>query len=179
MDCSMPGFPVLHHLPKLAQTHVHSMFPSIWVFSNESTTVCATREDWFPLKLTDLISLLSKGFSRVFSSTTIGKHQFFSAQPSWWSNCHIHTWLLEKPKFWLDESLLEKQCLCFFIMLSRFVTAFLPRRKCLLISWLGSPSAVILEPKKIKFVTVSIFPIFLPWSDGTGCHDLSLLNVES
>ena len=60
-----------------------------------------------------------------------------------------------------------------FNMLSRFVIAFLPRSKCLLISWLQSPSAVILEPKKIKSVTVSIIsPICLPWSDGTGCHVL-------
>ena len=63
-------------------------------------------------------------------------------------------------------------------MLSRLVIAFLPRSKCLLISWLQSPSAVILEPKKIKSVTVSIVPIYLPCSDGTGCHDLQFLNVE-
>ena len=51
----------------------------------------------FPLGLTDLISLLSKGLSRVFSNTTVQKHQFFSTQLSLWSNSHIHTWLLEKP----------------------------------------------------------------------------------
>ena len=51
----------------------------------------------FPLGLTGLISLLSKGLSRVFSDTTIKKHQFFGAQPSLWSNSHIHTWLLENP----------------------------------------------------------------------------------
>ena len=51
---------------------------------------------WFPLGLTGLISWLSKGLSGVFSSTTVWKHQFFSTQPSWWSNSHIHTWLLEK-----------------------------------------------------------------------------------
>ena len=51
----------------------------------------------FPSGLTSLISLLSKGLSRVFSSTTIQKHQFFSTLPSWWSRSHIHTWLLEKP----------------------------------------------------------------------------------
>ena len=51
----------------------------------------------FPLGLTGLISLLFKGFSKVFPSTTVRKHQFFSAQPSLWSNSHIHTWLLEKP----------------------------------------------------------------------------------
>ena len=55
-------------------------------------------------------------------------------------------------------------------MLSRLVIAFLPRSKHLLISFLLSPSAVILESKKIKCHS---FPIYLPWSDGTGCHDLS------
>ena len=54
-------------------------------------------QGWFPLGLTGLISLLSKGLLRVFSSTIIQKHQFFHAQPSLWSNCHICTWLLEKP----------------------------------------------------------------------------------
>ena len=54
-------------------------------------------QDWFPLGWTDWISLQSKGFSRVFSNTTVQKHQFFSAQPSLLSNSHIHTWLLEKP----------------------------------------------------------------------------------
>ena len=54
-------------------------------------------EDWFPLGLAVLISLLSKGLLRVFSNTTVQKHQFFSTQPSLWSNSHIHTWLLEKP----------------------------------------------------------------------------------
>ena len=61
-----------------------------------------------------------------------------------------------------------------FNKLSRFVIAFLPRSKHLLISWLQSPSAVILEPKKIKSVTCfHCFPIYLPWTDGARCHDLS------
>ena len=54
-------------------------------------------QDWFPLGLTGWISLQSKGLSRVFSNTTVQKHQFFGVQLSLWSNCHIHTWLLEKP----------------------------------------------------------------------------------
>ena len=59
-------------------------------------------------------------------------------------------------------------------MLPRFVIVFLPRSKCLLILWLQSPSAVVLEPKKIKSCQCfHCFPIFLPWSDGTRCHDLS------
>ena len=65
-------------------------------------------QDWFPLGLTGLISLLSKGLSRVFSNSTVQKHQFFSAQPSLWSNSHIHTWLLEKPQLWLDGPLSAK-----------------------------------------------------------------------
>ena len=52
---------------------------------------------WFSLRLTGLISVQYKGLLRVFSSTTIWKHQFFGAQPSLWSNSHICTWLLEKP----------------------------------------------------------------------------------
>ena len=54
-------------------------------------------QDWFPLGLTGWISLQSKGLSRVFSNTTVQKHQFFSTQLSLWSNSHKHTWLLGKP----------------------------------------------------------------------------------
>ena len=62
-----------------------------------------------------------------------------------------------------------------FNMLSKLVITFLPRSKHLLISWLQSPSAVILEPPKIKSDS---FSTYLPRSDGTGCHDLRFLNVE-
>ena len=66
-----------------------------------------------------------------------------------------------------------------FNMLSRLVITFLPMSKHLLISWLQSPSAVILEPKKNKVLhCFHCFPIYLPWSDGTRCHDLSFMNVE-
>ena len=88
-----------------------SIFPNIKVFSNESvlrisqsTGASASAlvlpmniQDWFPLGLTGLISLLSRELSRVFSSTTIWKYWFFGIQLSLWSNSHIHTWLLEKP----------------------------------------------------------------------------------
>ena len=62
-------------------------------------------------------------------------------------------------------------------MLSRFVIAFLLRRNLILISWLQSPSAAMLKPKKIKSVIASTFS-HLVASDGTGCYDLSFLNVE-
>ena len=54
-------------------------------------------QDWFPLGWTGLVSLLSKGLSKVFSNTTVQKHKFFGTQPSLWSKSYIHTWLLEKP----------------------------------------------------------------------------------
>ena len=63
-----------------------------------STTVLPMNiQGWFPLRLTGLISLQSKRLLRVFSSTTVQKHQFFGTQPSLWSSSHIRTWLLEKP----------------------------------------------------------------------------------
>ena len=65
-----------------------------------------------------------------------------------------------------------------FNMLSRLVVIFLSRSKRLLISWLQSPSAVILEPPKIVWHWFHCFPIYLPWRDGTRCHDLSFLTVE-
>ena len=86
--------------------------------------------------------------------------------------------------YWKNHSLIiwtfvGKAMLLLFNMLSRFVIAFLPRSKYLLISCLQSPSAVIMEPKKIKFNTLSKFyPFYLPRSDGTGFDDLQFLNVE-
>ena len=65
-----------------------------------------------------------------------------------------------------------------FNMLFRLVTTFLPRSKHLLISWLQSPSAEILEPRKIKSATVSTVSPSVPGSDGTRCHDLNFLNAE-
>ena len=65
-------------------------------------------QDWFPLRWTSWISLQSKGLSRVFSNTTVQKHQFFGAQLSSQSNSYIHAWLLEKPQLWLDRPLSAK-----------------------------------------------------------------------
>ena len=65
-------------------------------------------QDWSPLGWTGWISLQSKGLSRVFSNTTVQKHEFFGAQLSSQSNSHAHKWPLEKPKPWLDKTLLAK-----------------------------------------------------------------------
>ena len=69
-------------------------WPKYWRFSISPSSEYS---GWFPLGLTGLISLLSKGLSEVFSSTTVRKHQFFGSRSSLWSNSHIHTGLLEKP----------------------------------------------------------------------------------
>ena len=77
--------------------------------ASASTSVLPVNiQDWFPLGLTGLISLLSKGLSRVFSNITVQKHQFSGSQLSLWSNSHIYIWLLEKPYLWLDGPLSTK-----------------------------------------------------------------------
>ena len=100
-----------------------SIFSSIrvffneWIFTSGGQSIRASAsaslllmdiQSWFPLGLTDLMSLQSKGLSRVLSNTTIQKHQFFNAKPCLWSNSHIHTRLLETPQLWLDRPLLAK-----------------------------------------------------------------------
>ena len=67
-------------------------WPKYWV-SDSTSVLPMNYQDWFPLGVTGLISLLSKGLSRVFSSTTVRKHQFFGPQSSLWSNSHIHIWI--------------------------------------------------------------------------------------
>ena len=104
----------------------------------------------------DWLDLLAVQVSRVFSNTMVQKHLFFGTQLSLWSNSHIHTWLLEKIIALSRCTFVGKIMSLLFNKLSRLVITFLPRSKCLLISWLQSPSAVILEPLKIKSVTVSI-----------------------
>ena len=91
---------------------LHPIFPSIRVFSNElalsirwpkywsfrfTSVLPLNIQDWFPLGLTTLITLLSKGFSRVFSNATVQKQHFFNTQPYLWSNSNICTRLVEKP----------------------------------------------------------------------------------
>ena len=127
VDCSTPGFPVLHHLLELARTHVHWVgdaiqpsyplscpFPAFSLSQNQdlfqwessSHQVAKVLElqlqhqsfQW--MNIQDWFPLGLTGLillSRVFSSTTVQNHQSFSAQPSLWPNCHIQTWLLTKP----------------------------------------------------------------------------------
>ena len=157
---------------------VSGSFPVNWLFPSDGRSIGASAsapvlsmniQHWFPLGLAGLISLQSKELSIVFSNTTIHKHQFFGAQPSLWSNSHIHAWLLEKTIALTTQTFVGKVMSLLFNMLSRLVIAFLPRSKRLLISWLQSLFIVILEPPKIKSFTVSIVSPsvchkVMPWS---------------
>ena len=212
MDCSMHGFPVLHHLLELAQTHVHwvgntnqqshplsspspptfnhsqhqglfqgfsslHQVAKVLEFQLQHQSFQWTLKDWFPLEWTGWISLQSKGLSRVFSNTTVQKHQFFGVQPSLWSSSYPYM-TTGKTTALIIWTFASKVISLLFNVLFNFVIAFLPRSKRLLISCLQSPSAVILEPKRTKCHCFHCYPIYLPWSDGTGCHDLCFLNVE-
>ena len=138
-------------------------------------------QDWFPLGWTGLISLQSKGFSRVFSNTTVQKHQFFCAQLSLWSSSQ-HPYMTTGKTIASTRQTFDGKVMSLLLnMLSRLDIAFLPKSKRLLISWLQSPSAVILEPNKIKSVTVSVvshlFAMkwwdWMPWSSFFECWVLS------
>ena len=134
-------------------------------------------QDWFPLGLTFWISLQPKEYSRTYPSPQFRRVNslvlsFLIVQLS-------HSYMTTGKTIALTRlTFVEKVLSLLFNMLSRLVIAFLPRSKCLLISWLQSPSAVILELKKTKSPCFHCFPIYLPWSNWTRCHDLSFLNVE-
>ena len=164
IETRMPSNHLIHCCPFLL---LPSVFPSIRVFSNESplhimwTNIGASAlasvipmniQGWVPLGLTGLISWQSTRLSK-----SLWKHQFFGTHASLWSSLHICVCLLGKPQLWLYGPLLAKWYLC-SLKLSSFVIAFLPRGKRLLILWLQSPSAVVLNPKTIKSVTLSTFP---------------------
>ena len=103
-DAIQPSHLLLSHSPSVFFPSIR-VFPMSQFFASGGQTVGASAsasvlpvniKEWFALRLTGLISLQSKGLSRVFSNTTVQKHQFFGAQLSSQSNSHIHTWLLEK-----------------------------------------------------------------------------------
>ena len=187
----MPSNNLILCLPLLP---LPSVFPSIRVFSNESALCIRWPQYWsfrfnispsneysglISFRLAGLISLLSKELSRVFSIITAQKHQFLSDQPSLWSNSHIHTWTIGKTIALTIQTFVGKVMSLLFNTLSRFVIAFLPKSKHLLISWLQSPSTVIFAAHGNKIChRFYFFPIYFPWSDGTGCHYLRFLNFK-
>ena len=151
--------PCKHHILCCPLLLLPSVFPSIRVFSNGSalhirwpkywsfsfTSVLPMNiQGWLPLWLIGLISLLSQVFSRVFYNTTIQKHQYFAPSllygPTFTS---VHDY--GKTIALIRQTFVSKVMFLFFNMLSRFVIAFLPRSKCLLISWQQLLSAAILQ----------------------------------
>ena len=167
-----------------------STIPSIRFFSSESfftsggqsigisasaSVLPMNIQDWFPLGWTGWISLQSKGLSRVFSNTAVRKHQFSSTQLSVEDNSYIHTWLLEKPKLWL---LLAKWCVCFLICCLGWPYLFFKEQETFnFMAAVTTCSDFGAQENKICHCFIC-FPIYLPWSDGTRCHDLCFLNVE-
>ena len=129
--------------------------PKYWSFSfNILVVLPMNTQDWSPLEWTGWITLQSKGLSRVFSNTTVQKHQFFGIQLSLQSNSHPSMTTVKTVAL-MRWTFVGKVMSLLFNMLSRLVITLLPTSKRLLISWLQSPSAVILEPPKIKSATVS------------------------
>ena len=151
----MPSSHLILCCPLLLQP---SIFPSIRVFSSESTLLIRwpkywsfaltsvppmNSQDWSPLGWTGWLSLQSKGLSRVFPNTTVQKHQFFGAQLSSLSSSHPYM-TTGKTIALTRQTFVGKVMSLLFNILSRLVITFLPRSKHLSISWLQSPSAVIL-----------------------------------
>ena len=148
-------------------------WPKYWSFSfsisssNEYPGLISFRMDWLDLLAVQgtLKSLLQY---RSLKASILQRSAFFVAQLS-------HPYMtIGKTIALTRQTSVDKVMSLLLNMLSRLVITFLPRH--LLISWLQLPSEVILEPPKIKSATVStVSPSFLPWSDGTGCHDLASL----
>ena len=128
-----------------------------WVSSSHHVTKVLEFQDWFPLGWTHWISLFSKGLSRVFSNTTqSSKASVLQCSPLFMVQLSHPYTTTGKTVALTRQAFVSKVMSLLYNMMSRFVIVFLPRSKHLIISWLQSPSAAILEPKKIKSVTVSI-----------------------
>ena len=167
-----------------------STFPSIRVFSNESALCIRWPKYWsFSFSISPsneypgLISFRIDCFSLLAVQGTLKsllQHHSSKASILWHS--HFFMVQLSHPHMTTGKTtpltrwaFVSKVMSLLSNMLSRLVIAFLPRSNRLLISWLQSPSAAILELKEIKVChCFHCFPISLPWSDGTRCHDLSL-----
>ena len=148
-----------------------------WSFSfsmspfNEYSGLISFRMDWL-----DFLAVQGtlKSFLQHHSSKASGFGAQLSLQSKFLSFLHPYM-TTGKTKALSRWAFVGKVASLLFNKLSRLVKTFLPRSRHLLISWLQSPSAVILKPQNI---VSHCLPIYLPWSDGTRCHDLSFLNVE-
>ena len=121
-------------------------FPLSWLFASgdqsigapvSATVLSMNIQGWFPLGFTGLIALLSKGLSRVFSSTTVWKHQFFSVQSSLWSSSHIHTRLLEEPCAVLNCSVMSNSWTAWTV--ARQAPLFMGILQVRIVEWAAMP----------------------------------------
>ena len=155
---------------------LHIKGPKYWSFSfnispsNEHPGLISFRMDW--LDLLAVQGTLKSLFQHYSSkASTLRWSAFFIAQL-------LHPCLTTGKTTALTRwTFVGTVMSLLFNMLSRLVITFLPRSKRLLISWMQSPSAVILEPPKLVSHSFHCFSIYWPWSDRTRCHDLSFLNV--
>ena len=113
----------------------------------------------FRIDLFDLLAV--QGTRKTLLQHHSSKASILQCSALFMANAHIHAWLLEKPWLWLNGPLWAKWYVCFLIHCLRFAIAILPRSKSLLISWLQSLSALILEPKKMKSDAVFTFSPFI------------------
>ena len=160
------------------QSTLRIRWPKYWSFSfsispsNEHLGLISFRMDWMDLLAVQgtLKSLLQHHSSKA---SVLRHSAFFTVQLS-------HPYMTTGKTIALTRwTFVGKVMSLLSNMLSRLVITFLPKSKHLLTSWLQSPSTVILEPKNVKSATFPLFPHLFALSDGTGCHDLCLLNVKS
>ena len=171
-----------------------SVFPSIRVFSSESVLHIRWPQRWsFSFSISPsseysgLISFRIDCFGLLSVQGTLKSllQHHSSKESILWRSAFFMVWLSHsymttgKTIALIRQTFVCQVMSLLFNLLSRLVITFFPRSKHLLISWLQSLSAVILEPKKIKVChCFHCLPIGLPWSDGTRCHDLCFLNVK-
>ena len=210
IDCSMPGYPVFHHLPEFAQTHVHWVgdaiqpfhilsfpsppvfnlfqhrvfsnewalcirWPKYWRFNistfNEYSGLISLRFDWFDL-LTVQETLKSPLQHHSLKASVLWSSAFFIVQIS---HPHMTTRKTIALTIW---TFVSKVMSLLFNMLSRFVMAFLFWSKSLnLMAVVTIHSDFGTQENKVCHC-FHFFSIYLPWNDGTGCRDLSFLNIE-
>ena len=150
-----------------------------WIGLSASASVLPMNiPDWFPLGWTGSISLQSKGLPRVFSNTVDQKHWFFGLSFLCGSTLtSIHDYWKNHTFDQMDFC--QKSNVCAFQCAVYVGHSFSSKEQVAFNFMAASPSAVILEPKKIKSLTVStVSPSICHLSDGARCHDLSFLNVE-
>ena len=164
---SSPSPPAFNLTPSTrvfsSESVLHIRWPMDWSFSF-SISLPMNIQDWFPLRLIGWISLHSKGFSRVFSNTTVQNHQFFGAQLSLWVQLS-HPYVTIGKTIALTRLTFVGKVMSLLLISCLGWSYLFFQGASVLISWLQSPSTVILESPNIVSHCFHSFPVHLPWSD--------------